>query len=176
MKGLDNHLYIVLLIISNAVAVLQLIAAIKWLNIARISFFLLFGWACWMNWRTSQQTPQLYLEYASLTWSEWYRAFILGWFAEHIKLSIGLIATCQGAIAISMLFKGWIFQAGCLGAILFLVAILPFGVGSGFPCTAIMAIAVYILSKKHQDRFAWETTRKHGHEPNHPVEYSRRSD
>ena len=156
MKGLDNQLYVVLLIISNAVALLQLIAAIKWPNIARISFFLLFSWACWINWKTSRQTPQFYLDYAGLAWSEWYQTFIRGWFSEHIKPVVGFIATCQGAIAISMLLRGWIFQMGCLGAILFLIAILPLGVGSGFPCTGIMAIAVFILSKKSQHRFVWE--------------------
>ena len=149
MKGLDNQLYVMLLIISNVVAILQLIAAIKWPNIARISFFLLFGWACWVNWKTSLQTPQFYLDYAGLAWSDGYKNFILGWFAEHTKPAVGFIATCQGMIAISMLSKGWIFKLGCLGAIIFLIAILPFGVGSGFPCTAIMAVAVFILSKKN---------------------------
>ena len=148
MKGLDKQVYVILLIISNVVAILQLIAAIKWPNIARISFSLLFGWACWVNWKTSLQTPQFYLDYAELAWSDWYKTFILGWFAEHTKLAVGFIATCQGVIAIAMLSKGWIFKIGCLGAIIFLVAILPFGVGSGFPCTAIMAVAVTFCQKK----------------------------
>jgi hypothetical protein len=39
MNGLDNKLYVTLLIISNLVAILQLIAAIKWPRIARLSFF-----------------------------------------------------------------------------------------------------------------------------------------
>lgn len=156
MKGLENQLYVMLLIISNVIAVLQLIAAVKWPLIARVSFFLLFAWACWTNWKISQQTPGFYLEYADLTWSEWYRSFINGWFREHIKPAVGFIATCQGLIAISMLLKGWIFKIGCVGAILFLSAILPFGVGAGFPCTAIMAVAVYILLKKDNIHFIWE--------------------
>ncbi|MFI5129152.1 MAG: hypothetical protein ACHQFX_04145 [Chitinophagales bacterium] len=164
MKGLDNELYVILLTISNVVAILQLIAAIKWPGIARISFFLLFAWASWTNWTESQQTPQFYLDYADLTWSSWYRYFINGWFAEHVQLAVGFIATCQGLIAISMLLKGWIYKIGGIGAILFLVSILPFGVGSGFPCTAIMAIAIYILLKKHDHSFIWETHKRIGHE------------
>jgi hypothetical protein len=74
-----------------------------------------------------------YLEYADLTWSSWYRSFIKGWFADHIQLAVGLIATCQGLIAISMLLKGWLYKIGSVGAIIFLLSILPFGVGSGFP-------------------------------------------
>lgn len=156
MKGLDNDLYVVMLIISNAVAVLQLIAAWKWPRIARLSFFLLFAWASWMNWTTSQQSPQFYLEYADLTWSNWYYEFINGWFADHIQLAVGFVATCQGLIAISLLLKGWIFRIGAIGAIIFLLAILPLGVGSGFPCSGIMAIAIAVLLRKHNNRFLWE--------------------
>ncbi|MEP7375738.1 MAG: hypothetical protein ABI675_20240 [Chitinophagaceae bacterium] len=156
MKGLDNQLYIIMLLISNVVAILQLIAAVKWPRIARVSFFLLFAWAGWTNWKTSQQTPQFYLDYADLTWSGWYRTFINGWFAEHIKSAVGFVAACQGLIAISMLLKGRTFKIGCMGGILFLVAILPLGVGAGFPCTAIIAIALFILLKKHSKSFLWE--------------------
>ena len=156
MKGLDHQLYVTLLIISNAVAILQLIAAIKWPGLARFSFFILFAWACWTNWKESQLTPQYYLEYADLTWSETYRNFIHGWFANHIRLAVGFVATCQGLIAISMLLKGRIFRIGSVAAIIFLLSILPFGVGSGFPCTAIMAIALYILLRRHNNEFIWQ--------------------
>ncbi|MEP7107405.1 MAG: hypothetical protein ABI760_05470 [Ferruginibacter sp.] len=159
MKGLDNQLYLLMLIVSNVVAILQLIAAIKLPRVARISFFLLFAWACWINWKTSQQTPHLYLDYAGLTWSGWYRTFINGWFKDHIEPAVGFIATCQGLIAISLLLKGWMFKIGCVGAIVFLVAILPFGVGAGFPCSAILAVAIYILSKKESNSFVWERSK-----------------
>ena len=81
--------------------------------------------------------------------------FIKGWFADHIQLAVGLVATCQGLIAISMLLNGWLYKIGSVGAIIFLLSILPFGVGSGFPCTAIMAIALFILLKKHNNEFIW---------------------
>ena len=155
MKGLDNQLYVTLLIVSNIVALLQVIAAVRRPRIARLSFFLLFAWASWTNWTESRQAPQFYLEYADLTWSNWYRSFIKGWFADHVQLAVGLIATCQGLIAISMLLKGWVYKIGSVGGIIFLLSILPFGVGSGFPCTAIMAVALFILLKKYNDEFIW---------------------
>jgi len=155
MKGLDNHVYVILLVISNIVAILQLIAAIKWPRIARLSFFLLFAWASWTNWTESLRAPQFYLEYADLTWSSWYRSFIKGWFADHIQLAVGFVAISQGLIAISMLLKGWIYKIGSVGAIIFLLSILPFGVGSGFPCTAIMAAAIFVLLRKHKHEFIW---------------------
>lgn len=39
MKGSDNQLNIIMLIISSVVAILQLIAAVKWPRIARFLFF-----------------------------------------------------------------------------------------------------------------------------------------
>ena len=156
MKGLDNEVYVTLLIISYLIAVFQLVASIKWQRIARLSFFLLFTWASWANWTTVIQRPEAYLEYASLTWSSWYESFINGWFASHISLMVGVIATGQAFIAVSILLKGWVYSLGCLGAIIFLVAILPFGVGAGFPSTAIMAAACYILLRKQPVDFIWK--------------------
>ena len=46
MKVLDPHMYILLVMISNIGSVILLITAAKWPLFVRISFFLLFGWAC----------------------------------------------------------------------------------------------------------------------------------
>ncbi|MES2330690.1 MAG: hypothetical protein V4539_13890 [Bacteroidota bacterium] len=148
---MDNHTYIALLTISNLVAVLQVIAARKWPAIAIWSFFLLFIVAGFANWSNSQHNPQSYMEFADLAWCHAYRVFISGWFAGHIKLVVGLIAVCQVMIGISMLLSGRLFAAGCIGAIIFLVAILPLGMGSGFPCPGIMAAAVFILLLKQRN-------------------------
>lgn len=158
MKGFENEIYRYLLLVSNAVALIMLFAAIKWPRIARLMFFLLFGWACWMNFTTAIEKPQVYLDYADLTWSRYYYNFIHGWFSQHIKESVTVIAICQGLIALSMLLNGWIFKIGVSGAILFLLAIVPFGVGSGFPATIVMSIALVIILVRHADNFIWMST------------------
>jgi hypothetical protein len=157
MGGIETGIYTIMLIIANTIALLQLLAAIRWPRIGRISFVLLFAWACWKNWTASQHSPEVYLEYGDLAWLGWYRGFINGWFANHIQLAVGAIATCQGLIVISLLLKGWIYKIGSAGAMLFLVAILPLGIGSGFPCTGIMAVGIYILLRKFDNTFIWET-------------------
>lgn len=154
MNGLDNTTYVYMLLAFNVLALFFLLAAVKWPRLARLMFFILFAWACWMNWTTAQHTPGAYLEYADLTFSGWYRSFINSWFSQHIPLAVGFIATCQGLIALSMLSKGWLFRIGCTGGIIFLLAIVPFGVGSGFPCTLIFAAALVILFKKGKN-FLW---------------------
>lgn len=151
-----NDFYTKMLITSNLIAILQLTAAIRWPRLSRLSFFFLFAWACWINWTEARNNPQEYLNYAHFAWISWYREFIRGWFMNHIPVTVSVIAVCQGLIAISMLLKGRIFQLGAVGSIIFLLAILPLGLGAGFPCTAIMAAAMFLLIKSHKDEFIWQ--------------------
>lgn len=159
LKGIDNTTYLLMLIAFNVLALFFLLAAVKWPRTSRLLFFLLFAWACWLNWTVSQQTPDEYLQYANLTFSGWYRDIINGWFRKHIPLLVGLIAVCQLMIALAMLLKGWLFKSGSIGGIIFLFAIAPLGVGSGFPCTITFAIALFILYRKG-NAFLWEREKK----------------
>ncbi|MFI5187143.1 MAG: hypothetical protein ACHQF0_10485 [Chitinophagales bacterium] len=155
MKGLENNTYLILYIISNIVALTMLLAAWKQHRILRLMFFLLFAWASWTNWMEAIKAPQFYLDYADLSLLGVYSNFIRGWFSDHIILTVGFIATCQALIAISMLMKGWVFKMGAMGAIIFLLAIMPLGVGSAFPCTLIMAIAMWALFREKQTNYLW---------------------
>lgn len=150
LKGLENQAYLLPYIISNVVALVLLYCASQWPRVGRLLFLLLFAWASWTNWNTALDTPEVYLDYANLTFLDLYRETIQGWFSEHILLAVGIIATCQALIAVSMALKGWLFRLGATGAILFLVAIAPLGVGAAFPATLIMALAMGVLmSKSH---------------------------
>jgi hypothetical protein len=155
MKGLNNDTYLFMLIAANIIALLILGVTLYRPATARLLFFLLFAWASWMNWNTSHQSPGVYLEYAELTWSDWYKSIINGWFATHTGMAVGMIAVCQALIAISMWLRGWIFRVGAVGAIIFLLAIVPLGAGSGFPCTLLLAIAMGLLIRKSGDTTLW---------------------
>ena len=153
MKGLDN--YLALYIISNAVAVLMLIAAWKTPKIARGLFFLLFIWASYTNYNYAVYNPNAYLEYADLSFLNIYVQFIQGWFSRHVMVAVGFIASCQALIGISMLLKEWLFKTGCIGGITFLLAIAPLGVGAAFPCTIIMAVGLFMILKKSPAQYLW---------------------
>lgn len=155
MKGLDNPTWLLLYIVSNLVALILLLASWKKPRLARLLFFLLFAWAGWTNWTTVAHTPEAYLGQADLTFFPFYRDFILGWFNDHIRLVVGFIATSQLLIALSMIFPGWILCAGGAGAIVFLVTIAPFGVGSAFPCTLVLAMAMFLVIRRRTMDFLW---------------------
>jgi hypothetical protein len=142
MKGFENPTYLLLYIISNVAAILLLWIARKQPRIARLLFFLIFAWASWTNWTTALRNPQFYIEYADLSFLNVYKQFIHGWFSRHVTETIGFIATCQALIAVSMLLKGWMLKMGAIGAIIFLLAIAPLGVGSAFPFSIIASVAL----------------------------------
>ena len=155
MKGLENQEYLIGFLAFNVLALVFILCAVKWSRVGRLLFFLLFAWACGMNWSYSQNDPTAYQEYAELALLDSYSQFIKGWFSHHASSMVAAIATCQGLIAVSMLLKGWVYKLGCIGGIIFLLAIAPLGVGSGFPCTISFAIALFILSGKG-NAFLWE--------------------
>mgnify|MGYP001547281332 CR=1 FL=1 len=143
-------------LISNVAALLIVGAALWKPKLARLLFLLLFGWACWMNYTTSHNNPNVYLEYASLTPLTVYSKFINGWFKEHITVMVTLISIGQGLIALGMLLNGRWVRLACIGAIIFLMAIAPLGVGSGFPFSITASIAAWIIIKKDNLNYLWK--------------------
>jgi hypothetical protein len=163
MTAFDNQLFYIANVISNVLAILILVAAWKWKNAARLVFFLVFGLACWINWQTAFKAPEAYLTFGQVAIIPWYQQFIQGWFREHILLAVGFIATCQGLIAVAMLLSGWVYKAGLIGGIVFLLAVTPLGLGSAFPCTLILAIALMMLWRQDSRLFSSVTPRmQHG--------------
>lgn len=142
-------------LISNSLAVVFLVSAVRKTKLARLLFSLLFFWAFWVNCTTVQNNPNDYLAYAAFSPFDLYTDFINGWFKSHITSMVKMIAFGQGLIAIGMLLKGWVFRLACFGAIVFFLAIAPLGIGSGFPATIITAVAVYFILKNDDLNYVW---------------------
>ena len=74
-----------------------------------------------------------------------YRDFITGWFSRHIQVMVVAIALGQAAIALLMASRvparRWL---GAAGASVFLLAIAPLGVGSGFPFSLTFGAALFV--------------------------------
>jgi len=148
--------YFIPWILSNSIAILFLVAAIRKPKLARLLFALLFTWACWINYTTAHNNPDDYLNYAALTPFSLYHDFINGWFKTHIIAMVTLIAFGQGLIAIGMLLKGWVVRIAGIGAIVFFLAIIPLGIGSGFPATLLSAVSIYFILKNDDLNYLWK--------------------
>lgn len=159
MEALDNRAYLAAYIISNLVGMLMLFFSIRNTRIARLMFLMLFAWACWANLTISDKNPDVYLEYAGMA-HRWYADFINGWFRYHIRTIVALIAVGQGIIALGMLLKRFWVSAAAVGAILFLMAIAPLGVGAGFPFSITASVAAFFIIRKDNKQYIWEKERR----------------
>ena len=154
MEGLNQ--YLLPYIISNILFGFSIWAAWKKPIIARIFLAGFFLWASIVNTYTSIQTPNVYLEYASLSILGIYRDFINGFFAQHIRLFVLCVACGQFLIFLGLCLKKTPTLLACLGGIVFGLAIGPLGVGSAFPSTILMSIAFLILIQFHDHDFIWK--------------------
>jgi len=142
--------------VSQLVSIIILILAWKKPVWARYLFAVIFIVAGLFNWATSLRAPESYLMFAE-TAVPLYRNFIHGWFSEHITLMVPFVATGQILIGAGLIAGGRWLALGCLGAILFLMAIAPLGVGSAFPFSITVSIAVFLVYRHWQLR--WGATK-----------------
>ena len=137
--------------ISQVVSLIILFLAIKKPVWTRYIFAVLFIAAGLFNWFTALSTPEAYLMYAGTSIGI-YKQFITGIFSEHIAMFIAPIATGQILIGLGMLTgKRWL-ELGCLGIVIFLMGIAPLGVGSAFPFSITVSIAVYFVYRHYKPR------------------------
>jgi len=128
--------------------------------LAHFLFSLLFFWVFWINYTTVRENPELNLNYATLTPVNLYQDFINGWFKSNTIFMVTFISLVQGLIAFGLLLKGWIVRLSCFGAIVFFIAILPLGIGAGFPATLFTAIAIYFILKNDDLSLLWDFFKK----------------
>lgn len=137
-------------ILSNAVALIFLILALKRPVTARTLISILFIGAACFNGYTAVAHPNAYMEYADLAALPVYETFIRGPFSLHITLYILAIAIAQFAVGICIAGRGTLSRVALTGAIIFLVGIAPLGAGSAFPCSLVLAAACTVLLRKGQ--------------------------
>jgi hypothetical protein len=132
-------------LVANAVA-LGLLAVAFWRrDVARWAVVAVFGWAAVTNTQTVLSRPEVYLDFGSLTLSSSYREFIYGWFSRHTQAMVLAIAFGQVLIAALLASRRTLHRwAGAIGAWVFLLAIAPLGVGSGFPFSLTFGLALFV--------------------------------
>jgi hypothetical protein len=139
--------FVVMYLVANAMG-LALLELGYWLpRVARWAWVGIFVWAATVNTFTAATKPWAYLAYGGLTPSHWYEAFINGWFSVHIPEFVMTIAAGQLTIAILLSREGPARRLGVWGATIFLLAIAPLGVGSGFPFS-LSAIGSLLLMER----------------------------
>lgn len=142
------HEYLVAYLIANLAALLILGLAFWKPRVARWIWVGIFVWAALINTATAASEPWVYLVYGSLTPSVWYRDFIHGWFSTRIPEFVLTIAVGQLIIAILLSRSAGARRLGVAGAAIFLAAIAPLGVGSGFPFPLIAIASLLVMERR----------------------------
>jgi len=132
-------------IASNLTAIALLLIAWKRPVVAKWLFAAMFLGACYANTTLVLREPSQYLNYDQFLLLGIYHTFITGFFSEHIQLIVLAIAFGQLVIGLLLCGKGTVARLGCLGAAVFLTAIIPLGVGSAFPFSLICIWALYLI-------------------------------
>jgi len=143
-------------LVSQIIFILLLIASWRWFKGARIFWMLIFLAAGLFNLYTALTDPQVYTMYAPGVWLPLYRTFIDGEFARHPQWYVIPIALGQLCISILLTQKTPLFRLGCLGGIIFLLAISPLGIGSAFPATVIGALGLVLLWRHGAEQLIWQ--------------------
>ena len=134
---------------SSIVAALLLLGICwRWPTAGRALFALIFLWAGPWNLYTVWSEPEVYLNYARWAVPDITVEFILGNFSRHIAGYVTSIALGQIAIGLMVSAAGRWVKRGLFGAIVFLLAITPLGIGSGFPFTLITAGSALLLWRR----------------------------
>jgi hypothetical protein len=142
---------------SNLVGLVLIWISLKWARAARIVFSAIFLLAAIVNILFGLLEPHAYVRgYGSLAVLEAYRDFIHGPFAENTTFFVLGIAMGQLLIAYLLLLKFKLIKIGIIGGIIFFLAIAPLGLGSAFPSTVLMAIAIGLLWRKSYTRTVFQ--------------------
>ena len=140
--------YFVMYAGANLIGLAILALAFWGPRIARWVWVAIFVWAALVNTMTAAVEPLVYLVYGDLTPSAVYREFIAGWFSTRIQPVVLSIAVGQMIIAILLSRSGDARRLGVAGASMFLLAIAPLGVGSGFPFSLLAIASLVVMERR----------------------------
>ena len=145
---MGESLLIFVQIVWLVISFIVLTTSIFWKNLARFILVVIFLWASYLNLRTVLDDPEIYLMYANYAWFKVYQDFINGYFADHTFPIVMIIVLYQLLIGILLTSNRKWARLGGIMAIVFLILIAPLGIGSGFPSSLILAVAVYLVIRK----------------------------
>lgn len=136
---------------SNIGGAVIAITGWKFTRIARFLLASLFAWACWFNLDTVAETPDAYVDYAWLTPFSWYSEFMNGYFAANVTEIVTAVSIAQGLLALGFLLGRLYARIAAIGTIIFLMVVLPLGIGSAFPAPILMAIGAYFVFRNTEN-------------------------
>ncbi len=132
-------------LVSNLFSVALATVAFKWPRLSRFLFVAIFVAAGFFNAFMALTEPEAYLSYADMAILNSYRSFIAGFFFFFSRFFVLSIALGQLLVAVLLCGGKNFLRLGVTGGIMFFLAIMPLGLGSAFPASLILAIALFLM-------------------------------
>mgnify|MGYP001464897040 CR=1 FL=1 len=136
--------------ITNILSLVVVYVCNRWRQAGRYVFGAIFLMAAIVNAWLAIVRPAVYLDYGKFAFLTVYKSFIYGFFAQHTTFFVLLIALGQLAIAAGLFLNGQLLRPALAGAAIFLLAIVPLGVGSAFPATLFMVAGLYLIGRNRK--------------------------
>jgi len=134
-------------LVSNIISAALVFTAVRWPRVTRVMFVVMFLVAGLFNAYTAVTDPEAYLAYADMAVLDIYRNFITGYLSGHVEEIILAIALGQLGVAALLCGSKHILNIGVGGGVIFFVAIIPLGVGSAFPASLLLAVAIVLMRR-----------------------------
>ncbi len=129
----------------NAISLGVVVLSVKRHRLTRLLFILIFLVAGLFNIYIAFTRPDVYQYYGGKAVLDFYRDFIHGYFKQHTIEIVSVIGLGQIAVAALLSTSGLFLKLGSIGAVIFFIAIAPLGVGSAFPATLLLALAIILM-------------------------------
>lgn len=150
------------LAVVNLIAIAMTIITWRRNDWGRLLFALNFLGAAAFNWIFLVMDPEEYIYYVEFVLLDSYRDFILGPFSENTRFFLGIITAAQILIGLGLLSRGRRLKVAALGAMIFLIAIAPLGLGAAFPATLIQSIGLFFIFRRGSSYTLLEWWRSRG--------------
>jgi len=137
-------------IVSHILALVYVIAAWRWPRATRYVTGAGFAFAGAFNAWWATKEPAIYVAAYGPHAIAPYREFIYGAFARHTTAFVLAIAAGQMAVGVLAFAPLPLRRLSYLGAIVFLLAITPLGIGAAAPSTLIFAAGVALLFRERR--------------------------
>lgn len=144
--------YLLEWITANVLALVLLFLCWKYPKYGRYGFGAIFLTASVANTLNVLYSPQRYLEYRHFAILDIYGTFIEGFFSRHIIKFVLFVAAEQFLIFVGLFYGRYLLKPALLGAMIFSIAIIPLGIGSGMPAPVIMVLALWLLFAKKESK------------------------
>lgn len=145
--------YLLPFLVSNALALVLVVSAIGWPKVTRWLLAAMFFLAAGFNLYTGTAQPMAYMAYADTAILPIYRRFILGEFGQHITTFVSAVAIGQLLVGVLLTRNGLLRSLGTIGGIVFMIAILPLGIGSAAPAPLLLALALGLTERSLRSKY-----------------------